>query len=117
VPLPETFAKALDALQHGHGADASALLVRTQKQPGLTRDEALQLRAALAEAWFLQDDLRQAADALGDLPEERERLHPARLSEIWRLHGKLAIAKGEPSRGIALLGKALKAAERAHDSR
>ena len=117
MPLPETFAKALDALQHGHGADASALLVRTQKQPGLTRDEALQLRAALAEAWFLQDDLRQAADALGDLPEERERLHPARLSEIWRLHGKLAIAKGEPSRGIALLGKALKAAERAHDSR
>jgi hydrogenase-4 transcriptional activator len=117
VPLPETFAKALDALQHGHGADASALLVRTQKQPGLSRDEALQLRAALAEAWFLQDDLRQATDALGDLPEERERLHPARLSEIWRLHGKLAIAKGEPSRGIALLGKALKAAERAHDSR
>ena len=117
MPLPETFAKALDALQHGHGADASALLVRTQKQPGLTRDEALQLRAALAEAWFLQDDLRQAADALGDLPEERERLHPARLSEICRLHGKLAIAKGEPSRGIALLGKALKAAERAHDSR
>jgi len=117
VPLPETFAKALDALQHGHGGDASALLVRTQKQPGLTRDEALQLRVALAEAWFLQDDLRQAADALGDLPEERERLHPARLSEIWRLHGKLAIAKGEPSRGIALLGKALKAAERAHDSR
>ncbi len=33
------------------------------------------------------------------------------------LESKLAIAKGEPSRGIALLGKALKAAERAHDSR
>ncbi len=50
-------------------------------------------------------------------PEERERLHPARLSELWRLHGKLAIAQGEPSRGIAFLARALKQAERAHDSR
>ena len=59
---------------------------------------------ALAEAWLLQDDIRQATEALGDPPEERERLHPARLSELWRLHGKLAIAQGEPSRGIALPG-------------
>ena len=53
----------------------------------------------------------------GHPPEERERLHPARLSELWRLHGKLAIAQGEPSRGIAFLARALKQAERAHDSR
>src|SRR4051812_12333218 len=107
----------MDALQHGHGAEAAALLVRVHKQPGLSRDENLQIRAALAEAWFQQDDLRQATDVLGAPPEERERLHPARLSELWRLHGKLAIARGEPSRGIALLGRALKQAERAHDSR
>jgi DNA-binding NtrC family response regulator/tetratricopeptide (TPR) repeat protein len=117
VPLPEIFTQATEALQQGHGADAAALLVRAQKQPGLSRDETLQIRSALAEAWFQQDDIRQATEALGDPPEERERLHPARLSELWRLHGKLAIARGEPSRGIALLGRALKQAERAHDSR
>ncbi len=113
----DLFAQATEALQKGHGADAALLLVRALKQPALGRDETLQLRSALAEAWLLQDDLRQATEALGHPPEERERLHPARLSELWRLHGKLAIARGEPSRGIALLTRALKQAERAHDSR
>jgi DNA-binding NtrC family response regulator/tetratricopeptide (TPR) repeat protein len=117
VPLPESYSKGVDALQRGHGADAAGLLLRALKQPGLTRDETLQLRAALAEAWFQQDDIRQATDALGEPPTDRERVHPARVSELWRLHGKLAIARGEPSRAIALLGKALKQAERAHDSR
>jgi DNA-binding NtrC family response regulator/tetratricopeptide (TPR) repeat protein len=117
VALPETFVQASEALQLGHGADAAAVLVRALKHPGLSRDETLQIRSALAEAWFLQDDIRQAAEALGDPPDERERVHPARLSELWRLHGKLAIAKGEPSRGIALLARSLKQAERAHDSR
>src|SRR6187401_3145498 len=117
VPLPQSFAQASEALQQGQGPDAAALLVRGLKQPGLTRDETLQIRSALAEAWFQQDDIRQATEALGDPPEERERLHPARRSELWRLHGKLAIARGEPSRGIALLARALKQAERAHDSR
>ena len=115
--LPESFTQATDALQQGHGPEAAALLVRALKQPGLTRDEHLQLRCALAEAWFQQDDIRQATEALGHPPDERERLHPARLSELWRLHGRLAIARGEASRGIALLGRALRQAERAHDSR
>jgi hydrogenase-4 transcriptional activator len=113
----DLFAQASDALQKGHGADAATSLVRALKQPGLSRDESLQFRSALAEAWLLQDDIRQATEALGHPPEERERLHPARLSELWRLHGKLAIARGEPSRGIAFLTRALKQAERAHDSR
>ena len=117
MALPDSFTKASEALQRGHGADAASLLVRSLRQPGLSRDEALQIRIGLAEAWFQQDDIRQAGDALGQPPEERERVHPSRLSELWRLHGKLAIAKGEPSRGIALLGRALKQAERAHDSR
>ncbi|HEX9367910.1 MAG TPA: sigma 54-interacting transcriptional regulator, partial [Vicinamibacterales bacterium] len=117
VPLPAIVAQASEALQQGRGSDAAAVLVRALKQPDLIRDETLQIRSALAEAWFQQDDIRQATEALGDPPEERERLHPARLSELWRLHGKLAIARGEPSRGIALLGRALKQAERAHDSR
>jgi hydrogenase-4 transcriptional activator len=117
VALPDLFGKATDALQHGHGAEAAALLLRALKQPGLSRDETLQVRGALADAWFQQDDIRQATETLGEPPDERERVHPARLSELWRLHGKLAIAKGEPSRGIALLARALKQAERAHDSR
>ena len=117
MALPDIFAKAVEALQQGHGPEAAALLVRSLRSPGVSRDELLQIRIALAESWFLQDDMRQAADALGQPPEERERLHPTRLAELWRLHGKLAIAKGEPSRGIALLGRALKQAERAHDSR
>jgi DNA-binding NtrC family response regulator/tetratricopeptide (TPR) repeat protein len=117
VALPDWFGKATEALQQGHGQEAAALLIRALKQPGLARDEVLQIRAALADAWFQQDDIRQAAEALGKPPDERERLHPARLSELWRLHGKLAIAQGDPTRGIALLGRALKQAERAHDSR
>ena len=84
---------------------------------GPDRDEQVQIRCALADAWLLQDDIRQATEALGPPPEGRERLDPARLSDLWRMHGRLAIANGEPSRGIALLTKALKQAERAHDSR
>jgi DNA-binding NtrC family response regulator/tetratricopeptide (TPR) repeat protein len=61
--------------------------------------------------------VRQATEALGEPPEGRERLDPARLSDLWRMHGRLAVARGEPSRGIAFLAKALKQAERAHDSR
>ena len=43
--------------------------------------------------------------------------HPTHLSDLWRLHGRLASSRGEPSRGIAFLTKALSQAERAHDSR
>jgi hydrogenase-4 transcriptional activator len=117
VALPELFTQATGALERGHGPEAAALLVRALKQPGLTRDEHLQMRCALVEAWFQQDDLRQATDALGGPPGDRERLHPLRLSELWRLHGRLAFARGEPSRAIALFGRALRQAERAHDSR
>ncbi|MGH9410990.1 MAG: tetratricopeptide repeat protein, partial [Vicinamibacterales bacterium] len=117
MALPDLFAEATDALEQGHGADAARLLLRALRQPGLSRDEALHIRGALVEAWLQQDDIRQATETLGELPQERERLHPARLSELWRLHGRLALARGEPSRGIALLVRALKHAERAHDSR
>lgn len=114
---PDLFAQAIHALERGYGADAGALLVRALKQPGLNRDQQVQIRCALAEAWLLQDDVRQATDALGAPPQGRERMDPARLSDLWRVHGRLAVARGEPSRGIAFLSKALKQAERAHDSR
>ncbi|HEY2431479.1 MAG TPA: sigma 54-interacting transcriptional regulator [Vicinamibacterales bacterium] len=117
MTLAEVFVTATDALRQGRGADAAAVLVRALKLPGLTRDEAVQVRCALAEAWLQQDDVRQAAETLGEPPQERERLHPLRLSDLWRLHARMAMGRGEPSRAIALLGRALKQAERAHDSR
>jgi DNA-binding NtrC family response regulator/tetratricopeptide (TPR) repeat protein len=111
------YGEAMQALEQGRGPEAATLLVRALKEPALRRDDQLQIRCALAEAWLLQDDLRQAAEALGRPPDERERLDPARLSDLWRLHGRLAVARGEPSRGIAFLTRALKQAQRAHDSR
>ena len=111
------YTDALQVLEQGRGAEAAALLVRALKEPALRRDDQVQIRCALAEAWLLQDDLRQAAEALGRPPDERERLNPARLSDLWRMHGRVAVARGEPSRGIAFLTRALKQAERAHDSR
>ncbi len=115
--MAELYERAMQALEQGHGAEAASLLTRALKRPGLARTDEAQVRAALAEAWLLQDDIRQAAEALGALPEGRDRLDPARLSDLWRMHGRLAVARGEPSRGIALLTKALRQAERAHDSR
>ena len=113
----DLYASAVRALEQGHGAEAVELLVPALKKPELSRDDIAQIRCALAEAWLLQDDLGQAIDALGEPPEGRERLNPARLSDLWRMHGRLAVARGEPSRGIAFLTRALKQAERAHDSR
>jgi hydrogenase-4 transcriptional activator len=110
-------AQARQALERGEGAQAVTVLTRALREPGLTRDDTLLLRCTLAEAWLLQDELKHAADAVGRPPDElRERIEPARISALWRLHGRITAARGEPSRAIAQLGKALKAAERAHDS-
>jgi DNA-binding NtrC family response regulator/tetratricopeptide (TPR) repeat protein len=66
----------------------------------------------------MQDDLTQAASALGRPPGTiREPLSDARLSTLWRLHGRITYARGEQSRAIALHARALKHAELAHDSR
>jgi DNA-binding NtrC family response regulator/tetratricopeptide (TPR) repeat protein len=115
--LRPAVAQALAALERGEGAEAVPLLNRALREPGVRREDQLLVRCALAEAWLLQDELKNAVDALGRPPDElRERVEPARLSTLWRLHGRIAAARGEPSRAIALLGRALKHAERAHDS-
>src|SRR5688572_12251710 len=115
--MAELYDRAISALEQGHGAEASTLLIRALRQAGLVKDDQIQIRCALAEAWLLQDDLRQAGEALGRPPDARDRADPARLSDLWRMHGRVAAAKGEASRGIAFLTKALRLAERAHDSR
>ena len=110
--------QAFAALERGQGAAAAALLTKAARDPRLPRAEAIPVRCALAEAWLQQDDVQRAVTALGKPPDEiRERLDPALLSNLWRLHARLAFARGEPSRAIALLGRAVKHAERAHDSR
>jgi hydrogenase-4 transcriptional activator len=116
--LQALLARANAALERGYGAEAAQLLTPALRSSTLTRDEELHLRSMLAEAWLLQDDLDQAATALGRPPDTfRDTVAPGRLTTLWRLHGRLASARGDQSRAIALHGRALKQAEAAHDSR
>src|SRR5262245_48485608 len=122
-PMPSSSLQALlvragASLERGRGADAVQFLAPALRSSTLTRDEELTVRAMLAEAALLQDDLDQAASALGRPPDTfRDTIPPRRLSTLWRLHGRLASARGDQSRAIAMHGRALKQAEAAHDSR
>ena len=115
--LQALLARAATALERGHGADAAQMLAPILRST-LPRDDELSLRAMLAEAWLQQDDLDQAATALGRPPDTfRDTVAPVRLATLWRLHGRLASARGDQSRAIALQGRALKQAEAAHEPR
>src|SRR5688572_24489644 len=106
------------ALDRGRGAEAAQLLTPLLRSGSLNKDDEAAVRAGLTAAWLLQDDLGQAAAALGRTPDAiREPLPDARLATLWRLHGRLTFARGEQSRAIALHARALKHAELAHDSR
>ena len=116
--LQALLARAAIALERGRGPEAVQLLGPTLRSGNLVRDDELAVRASLAEAWLLQDDLDQAASALGRPPDTfRDTISPSRLSTLWRLHGRLASARGDQSRAIAMHGRALKQAEAAHESR
>jgi DNA-binding NtrC family response regulator/tetratricopeptide (TPR) repeat protein len=115
--LQSFLTRANAALERGHGAEAAHIL-QPLLRGSLTRDDELAVRASLADAWLLQDDLVQAANVLGRPPDTiREQISDARLSTLWWLHGRIVFAKGEQSRAIALQQRALKHAELAHDSR
>jgi DNA-binding NtrC family response regulator/tetratricopeptide (TPR) repeat protein len=115
--LHALLARAGVALERGRGTEAAQMLAPALRS-SLLRDDELAVRAMLAEAWLLQDDLDQAAAALGRPPDTfRDSVSSGRLSTLWRLHGRLAYARGDQSRAIALHGRALKQAESAHDSR
>jgi len=102
----------------GRGPEAAQLLAPLLRTSALNREDEIVVRTALAEAWLMQDDLAQAASALGRPPGAiREPISDARLSTLWRLHGRITYARGEQSRAIALHARALKHAELAHDSR
>jgi DNA-binding NtrC family response regulator/tetratricopeptide (TPR) repeat protein len=111
-------ARVAGALERGRGAEVLSLLQPLLRKGSLSRDDELATRAALAEAWLLQDDLTQAAAVLGRPPDSlREPVSDARLSTLWRLHGRVAFARGEQSRAIALHTRALRHADLAHESR
>ncbi len=67
--LQALLARAGAALERGQGAEAAQLLAPALRSSTLTRDDELAVRAMLAEAWLLQDDLDQAASALGRPPD------------------------------------------------
>jgi DNA-binding NtrC family response regulator/tetratricopeptide (TPR) repeat protein len=115
--LQALLTRAGAALDRGRGSEASQILSPALRS-SLTREDELALRSMLAEAWLLQDDLDQAAATLGRPPDTfRDTVPSGRLSTLWRLHGRLASARGDQSRAIALHVRALKQAENAHDSR
>jgi DNA-binding NtrC family response regulator/tetratricopeptide (TPR) repeat protein len=116
--VQSTLGRANAALERGRGAEAAQILAPYLRSGSLTREDELFVRAALAEAWLLQDDLVQAAAALGRPPDAlRDQLPDAQLSTLWRLHGRITFARGEQSRAIALHSRALRHAEAAHESR
>jgi DNA-binding NtrC family response regulator/tetratricopeptide (TPR) repeat protein len=117
VAQQPALARARAALNRGDGEEAAAVVERGLASSSLTRDDEVTLRVALAEAWLLRDDFAKASSVLGRPPDAlREALPPALLSALWRLHGRIAFARGDQSKAIALHGRALKQAEIAHDA-
>src|SRR5688572_15425877 len=115
--MQSTIVRAQAALERGRGAEAAQMLSPLLRS-SLTREDELSVRAALADALLLQDDLVQASAALGRPPDAlKDHISDAQLSTLWRLHGRITFARGEQSRAIALHTRALKHAELAHDSR
>jgi hydrogenase-4 transcriptional activator len=110
-------ARAAARLERGQ-ASAAAELLAPLLQTSLKREDELIVRASLAEAHLLLGEVAQASIVLGRAPDSiREAMPPALVSTLWRLHGRVAYARGEQSRAIALHGRALKHAQTAHDSR
>ena len=117
--LQPVIARANSALERGQAATTIDLLAPLLRAPSsLTRDDELAVRVMLAESYLLQGDLAQAGTVLGRSPDTiRESLPQVLHSSLWRLHGRVAFARGEQSRAIALHNRALKQAEIGHDSR
>ena len=117
--LQPVIARAVATLERGQAATTIELLAPLLRTPSsLTREDELGVRVMLAESYLLQGDLAQAGTVLGRAPDTlREQLPQVLHSNLWRLHGRVAFARGEQSRAIALHNRALKQAEMAHDSR
>ena len=112
-------ARAAAAVERGQAATAvDQLAPLLRSTASLTLADELTIRSALAESYLLLGDLAQASTVVGRSPDTiREPIPPVILSNLWRAHGRVAFARGEQSRAIALHSRALKQAESAHDSR
>ena len=117
--LQPVIARAATALERGQAATTIELLAPLLRTPSsFTKEDEVSVRVMLAESYLLQGDLAQAGTVLGRSPDTlRENLPPALHSNLWRVHGRVAFARGEQSRAISLHNRALKKAEMAHDSR
>ena len=117
--LQPVISRAGTALERGQASTTIELLAPLLRTPSsLTREDELSVRVMLAESYLLQGDLAQAGTVLGRSPDTlRDNLPQVLHSNLWRLHGRVAFARGEQSRAIALHNRALKQAEIAHDSR
>ncbi len=105
-------------LDRGHATDAKAQLTAALKRGRLAHEDDLRVRGLLAEACLLQGDVGEAAGVLGRQPDaSRIDLSDTVLSLLWRLQGRVAFERGDQSRAIALLSRALKHAELAHEPR
>ena len=62
-------ARAQGALERGDAVRATHDLGQALRSTAITRDDELSIRATLAEAWLLQDDIDQASAALGRPPD------------------------------------------------
>jgi DNA-binding NtrC family response regulator/tetratricopeptide (TPR) repeat protein len=110
--------RASAALDLGKADEAVALLSPALKRGRLAHEDELRVRGVLTEAWLQQGEIGEATTVLGRQPDtSRDDIPDAIRSLLWRLHGRLAFARGDQSRAIALLSRALKHAELAHDSR
>jgi hydrogenase-4 transcriptional activator len=117
--LQPVIARAGTALERGQASTTIEILAPLLRTPSsLTREDELSVRVMLAESYLLQGDLAQAGTVLGRSPDTlRDSLPQVLHANLWRLHGRVAFARGEQSRAIALHNRSLKQAEIAHDSR
>ncbi|MGE0393319.1 MAG: sigma 54-interacting transcriptional regulator, partial [Vicinamibacterales bacterium] len=114
----DAYQRALRALEQGRGPEAVRLLEPLAGAVEGHPADGLTVRIALAEGWLLQDDLPKASRVLGRAPAAlSDSPGTLPMSGLWRLHGRVAFERGEPSRAIALHQRALRHADAAHDSR
>ena len=89
-------ARATALLERGRGTAAAELLEPLLQSRSDKRQDEFVIRAALAEANLLQGEPDRAATVLGRPPDQiRDPLPQALLSSLWRLHGRVAYARGE----------------------
>ena len=117
--LQALLARASAALERGRGAeagaaaDARAALVDAARETTSSPSARCSPKRGCCRTISIRPRPRSADRPTRSATPSRRAGSPT----LWRLHGRLASARGDQSRAIALHGRALKQAEAAHDSR